>query len=252
MIPLVMMAIALFQGPQRLQPGTGIVTGSIQAAGGSAARVRVAAMATDDPANLLSVAETDAAGRFRLTDVPAGRYYIVAGRLDNLTYYPGGTDRTKATEVVVEPARTASIASFTVPAESRRPPPPPNPAQRGLEFDAILRIAEERNPANRMKLLLSFERVFPNSSRQPEIYMQISQAYASQSDLAKAQQYAEKAVAMTTKMKSDSPPPSYNNAASWPNWVATLDASAKSNLTWVKQMIAWQQKEIQSAILRRR
>lgn len=200
MIPLLFVAIALFQGPQRLQPGTGIVTGSIQVAGGgSAAGVRVAAMAIDDPANLLSVTETDSAGRFRLTNVPAGRYYIVAGRLDNLTYYPAGTDRTKAMEVVVEPARTASIASFTVPAESKRPPPPPNPALGGLEFSAILRIAEERNPANKVKLLLNFERVFPNSSRLPEIYMQLSQTYASQSDLAKAQQYAEKAVAMTTK-----------------------------------------------------
>lgn len=53
-------------------------------------------------------------------------------------------------------------------------------------------------------------------------------------------------------MKREPPPPPYNNAASWQNWVSTLDASAKSNLAWVKQMIAWQQKEIQSAILGRR
>ena len=144
----------------------------------------------------------------------------------------------------------SEVAAMATP--ESRPPPPPNPALGSLEFRAILQIAEEKNPANRTKLLLAFERVFPNSSRLPEIYMQLSQTYASQSDLAKAQQYAERAVAMTAKMKSDPAPPSYNNAASWPNWVAALDASAKSNLDWVKQMIAWQQKEIQSAILRRR
>src|SRR5687768_6711100 len=102
MTSLILMAIAFIQGPGALQPGTGIVTGSVQIAdGGSAAGVRVAAMAVDDPAgaNLLSVTETDAGGRYRLANIPAGRYYIVAGRLDNLNYFPGGTDRTKATEV---------------------------------------------------------------------------------------------------------------------------------------------------------
>jgi hypothetical protein len=38
---------------------------------------------------LSSIAETDASGRYKLENIPPGRYYIAAGRLDLPTYYPG-------------------------------------------------------------------------------------------------------------------------------------------------------------------
>src|SRR5215475_1625443 len=104
MIPLALVLV-LIQG---LQPGAGIVTGSVRVeGGGSAAGVRIAAVPVDDPvgASFLSVAETDSAGRFRLSNVPAGHYYIVAGRVTSLTYYPGTNDKAKAVEVAVESAR---------------------------------------------------------------------------------------------------------------------------------------------------
>ena len=105
MIWNIVIAFLLLQRPGALQPGTGIVTGTLQSEnGGAAAGVRVGAMAIDDPASLASVTETDSAGRFRLINIPAGQYFIVAGRLDNLTYYPAGTDRDKATPVTIEPS----------------------------------------------------------------------------------------------------------------------------------------------------
>ena len=68
----------------RLTPGTGIITGTIQMdGGGSVAGVRVAVISVDDSigANLISLSESDASGHFRLTDVPQGHYYVVAGRV---------------------------------------------------------------------------------------------------------------------------------------------------------------------------
>jgi hypothetical protein len=247
----------LTQGVGTLQPGTGIVTGSIQmVGGGSAAGVRVGAVPADDPtgSDLLSVTETDGAGRYRLVNIPAGRYFIVAGRLDNLTYYPGGTDRTKATEILIEPARVASGINFTVPAESRRPVTPATSfSATSPELNAYRRITTEQTAGAKLKLLLEFEKNFPRSVRLAELYMDLSRACAKQTDLPKAIQYAEKAVATTERMKNEPPPATCASAgASWQNWVAYLDAGARNNLTWVKQMIAWQRKELESAILRRR
>lgn len=125
------------------------------------------------------------------------------------------------------------------------------PQQLPDAASAYGQIASERNAAKKLKLLLDFEKNNPKSSRLPEVYMQLSRAYASQSDLPKAMLYADKAVAATAKMKNE-PPPALYPAATWQAWVASLDESAKGNLAWVKQMVAWQQKEIHSAILRRR
>src|SRR5262245_37033544 len=122
-----LVVVALLLGQRGLQPGTGIVKGSIRVdGGGSAAGVRVAAMAPDDPTgtNLLSLGETDNAGRYQLSNLPEGRYYIVAGRLSNFTYYPGGPDPAKAALVTVEPARVTTGIDFVVPSGSKRPPSP--------------------------------------------------------------------------------------------------------------------------------
>src|SRR6186997_1673638 len=106
MISILMITFALLQGPSALQPGAGIVTGSVQfEGGGPAAGVRVGAVPVNDPSSLISVTETDPMGRYRLTNVPSGNYFIVAGRLNNPTYFPGGNDQTKATTVTVEPAK---------------------------------------------------------------------------------------------------------------------------------------------------
>lgn len=50
---------------------------------------------------LSSLAQTDREGRYRLEDMPPGRYYVAVGPLRNVTYYPGVTDVTLATVVSI-------------------------------------------------------------------------------------------------------------------------------------------------------
>jgi hypothetical protein len=53
--------------------------------------VRVAVRAAGDPSatGLENITQTDAEGRYRLEGLTPGRYYVVAGRVESLTYFPG-------------------------------------------------------------------------------------------------------------------------------------------------------------------
>src|SRR5690348_258428 len=90
------LSILLTQQPLP-QAGSGVITGVVRLPDGGPARgVRVAAMVPPDsgfnPGNaseLAAIGKTDEFGRYRLEDVPPGRYYVVAGRVDAPTYYPG-------------------------------------------------------------------------------------------------------------------------------------------------------------------
>jgi hypothetical protein len=75
--------------------------------------VRVVAIAAPPPsesagtgsirnAEMLSLGQTDDQGRFRLERLPAGRYYIVADRLDSPIFYPGVTNIADAKIVTVD------------------------------------------------------------------------------------------------------------------------------------------------------
>jgi len=264
------------QTPGRLAPGTGIVTGSIQMdGGGSLAGVRVAVVATDDPsgANLVSLTETDAAGHFRLTDIPQGHYYVVAGKVSSPIYFPSGSDRAAAKEIVVEPARTVSSINFKVPADSRRPPPVTSTlTKNALEYSAYEKATNERNIYTRIKLLQGFEKSFPQSVALPRVYedlldsyiakgdpntaaeygekwlvmepdniwalVQVSRAYGiSQSDLREAVRYGEKAVATVAKLKTlpvGSRPGMFRDYTPT-EWTSTINALDES----AKKNIAW-------------
>ena len=250
----ILLAATISLAPQagRLQPGTGIVTGTIKMeGGGSPARVRVSAMDPGDPSSLVSVTQTDASGNFRLTNIPEGKYFIVAGPLEFLTYFPGGSDRTKAREVKVEAAKVTTIDSFAVPAQSARRENPtiPRMPANDQEYIAYIRINSERNIEAKKKLLINFARDYPRSNRLAEAYMEHSRLLASQTDFVGASQYAEKAVTLTSRMKNES---QSGGDRAWQAWVASLDASAQTNLAWTKQMIQWQQRQVHNAILGKR
>src|SRR5687768_4405320 len=107
---MLFLALLLFvqrPAPSALQTGT--VTGRLLNQDGSAAaKVRVSAMSIPETSNggpavptLMTLTETDNDGRYRLAEVPVGRYYIVAGFVDSPTYYPRGSELSGARPVNV-------------------------------------------------------------------------------------------------------------------------------------------------------
>jgi len=286
----------ILQSPVRLAPGTGIVMGTIQMdVEGSKAGVRVAVVATDDTtaSNLVSLTETDSTGRFRLADIPQGHYFVVAGPVNNLTYFPGGFDRAMAREIVVEAAKTLVNINFKVPADSRRPPPIQSMGMKSAaEFNAYDQAMKEGKSKTRIGMLLSFEKDFPQSTLLPRVYEDVLDLYSAQGDLKSAivygdkllekepenvralvkvsrayglyqmnlrpaLQYAEKAVSLAAKLKSLPPsgrPEEFRSysPAEWNKMVASLDESAKSNLVWVKQVVAWHQGVLDATFRTRR
>jgi hypothetical protein len=105
-------------------PGrTGVITGQVQTRDGvAAAAVRVSAVPAPPPGfrpedGVQSLAPpapvasafTNAEGRYRLGNLPPGRYQIVAGMLGQGTYHPATTDRWQAD--VVEVAAGSTIES---------------------------------------------------------------------------------------------------------------------------------------------
>src|ERR1043165_7569342 len=203
MIALLLAVTIFMQRPGALQPGTGIVTGTLKVQGGASAEgIRVGAVAVDDPtaSSFLSVAETDAAGRFRLTNVPVGRYYIVAGRLDNLQYFPNGNSPLQPTEIEVEAARIRADVNFTVALGSSRPP---QPAPRGsfgpmsltpAEFKSYSDISAESNIDRKVSLMLAFEKAYPKSLALPQVYTSLMNIYVMKGDSRNTVDYGEKII----------------------------------------------------------
>jgi 5-hydroxyisourate hydrolase-like protein (transthyretin family) len=167
MIALLLAAALAVQGVGGLQPGTGIVSGVLKTTDGRpASGVRVGAVDAEDPAStsLLSVTETDANGKYRLTNIPAGRYYIVAGRLNALRYYPSGGDRSTAAEVEVGAARIRADVNFKVPGGSQRLGAASSPrvvaAANSAETLAYQKIAAEADLSRKAQFVTQFEKDF--------------------------------------------------------------------------------------------
>jgi hypothetical protein len=116
-----------------IQPQTqnGVITGRLLNDGKPAAGIRVTAMAVPEagvrPSDITSfagVVQTDSNGRYRLENIPPGRYFITAGFLDAPTYYPGVTSVAEARGVDVKTGATVADIDFT-------PAGPPGVTVRG-------------------------------------------------------------------------------------------------------------------------
>jgi hypothetical protein len=99
----------------------GVVTGQLRAPNGTAAvGVRVAALAVPDDGNaqgagaMVSLAETDSAGQYRLENIPPGRYYIQAGFIAAPSYYPGVSTTAGATNIMIAAGETRAGIDFTM------------------------------------------------------------------------------------------------------------------------------------------
>jgi len=119
---LLAMAMLAAQGISVLPNQSGTVTGSLRTTTGTpAAGVRVSALAKpevlielSEATSLAGIAETDASGRFRLENIPPGRYYIVAGRIDMPTFYPGVVNANGGTAILVTPGSTLPGIDFVL------------------------------------------------------------------------------------------------------------------------------------------
>jgi hypothetical protein len=126
-----MLAVAIVEAPiglTKAQTQAGAITGRVLRPDGSPiGGVRVRALS--DPAgssasglsgapealSIVSLAETDSDGRYRLVDIPAGRYLVVVGALDSLIYFPGVQAQTMATAVVVAAGVTVTDRDIHIP-----------------------------------------------------------------------------------------------------------------------------------------
>jgi hypothetical protein len=107
--------------PAKSQTGTGMVKGGIRLPNGEAAAgVRVSAMRVSDQTPgaavvLESIVETDTSGQYSLTGISPGRYYIVAGAIQALTYYPVSDTEQAARILNIEAGSTLSAVDFVIP-----------------------------------------------------------------------------------------------------------------------------------------
>ena len=79
------------------------------------------------------------------------------------------------------------------------------------------------------------------------MYIELSKMLINGNDPVAARQYAEKAVSAVDKSKSPADSAG-EHQQTWHEWLNTIDASARSNLTWVNQMAAWQQQQLRGLL----
>jgi hypothetical protein len=123
MKPLLLTVLFLIPASAVAQAGYGTVTGKIHFNDGTPAEgVRVSLMIAPDSNKetngvtaLVHIAQTESDGSYHLNDVPPGRYYIVAGRLDAPTYYPGTLDPKSAQIFTIEAGSNTDVLAFAIP-----------------------------------------------------------------------------------------------------------------------------------------
>jgi len=116
-----LLAAILFtvQAATQVQPGS--ISGRLLGSDGASAvaGVRIAAMPAEVDAKagapvLMGITQTDAAGRYRLENIPPGRYYIFAGLIDYPNYFPGVTRLDNAAAINVESGETIRDVDFAM------------------------------------------------------------------------------------------------------------------------------------------
>src|SRR5580765_7476916 len=102
------------------QADTGAITGRVLGMDGlPAAGVRVALASPDANGKITSeiltgITVTDDTGHYRIENIPAGRYGIIAGAVAAPTFYPGTANSTGANLVTVQRGTTVVYLDFSL------------------------------------------------------------------------------------------------------------------------------------------
>jgi hypothetical protein len=96
MLKFLLIVAFLFQTTHAFKLPGGTVTGVLRTnKGAPMASVRVAVVPADesDVGNVLqAIGQSDSEGRYRIENVPPGRYHIMTGRMDSPLFHPGVDD----------------------------------------------------------------------------------------------------------------------------------------------------------------
>jgi hypothetical protein len=113
MLKLSMIVAFLIQTPLAVHLPAGTVIGVLRTnEGAPMPSVRVAVLPADgtDAGDVLqAIVQTDSDGRYRIENVPPGRYHIMTGRMDSPLFHPGVDDVRRATTIVVEDGGTTQV-----------------------------------------------------------------------------------------------------------------------------------------------
>jgi len=116
--------------PAALPELPGVVTGQVRTVDGAVSSgVRVAVMAVSESGSTpaperIRVGQTNDEGRYRLENIPAGRYYVIAGSVDVPTYFPGTPNAADATIVSIKSGAVIEYIDFARFAPARTLPEP--------------------------------------------------------------------------------------------------------------------------------
>ena len=141
----------LLQGVPVAADQSGTIAGVLKDSSGKPAPgVRVGAIPVPDSAAdianvsaMVSLAATDEAGKYRLENIPPGRYYVAAGRVDFPTYYPGTQALARGTVVSITPKATVEGIDFAMQDSSARVAGPELPGALGLSFSLPVQVKVE-------------------------------------------------------------------------------------------------------------
>jgi hypothetical protein len=116
---LLLALLSVFHVGSAFAQASGTIRGRLLSSDGSPAyNVRVALSPAGDrsaastPGALSNITQTDSSGRYRMEQVPSGRYYVLAGLVDNPTYYPGAVARESATPLLVAAGTVLEVTDF--------------------------------------------------------------------------------------------------------------------------------------------
>jgi hypothetical protein len=118
---LLLIFLFVIPSPAKPQAGTGMVKGEIRLPNGEpAADVRVSVIRAYDrtPGTeviLEHIVRTNTSGQYSINGISPGRYYVVAGAIQALTYYPG-SNSPQAGILTIEAGSALNDVNFVIPA----------------------------------------------------------------------------------------------------------------------------------------